>query len=542
MSPAHTRPTPPIGAVQAVGPVLARHLDEFAMPGVLSVRPGRLLQDGRITMTPAIVVNVEAERLRELASALPKTVEGLPVDVRPAGVMKRMRTDDPARFAALGDVRHELRQPEFANETFFDARGRPLSQSPLQPLLAARPAKKQIEYTPAPDATLDEVTEDVTLLLHVSPEAGWAQLSAFLLGVQQELMVGLYDFTSAHILHTLESALAGKAMTLTMDHPPKNPTADQTDEETRRELEAQLRERFQAAWALTRPDSLAPAWIYPTAYHIKVAVRDQNSLWLSSGNWNNSNQPEIDVSDLPAARRIAKAHDRDWHVVVTGGSLPVTFGRFLAHDFQVARDAKARIAAPPMLSAFPPPREQEVPAAVLATARLPRELFPPITIAGRIRIQPLLTPDNYQPHVLALIGSAREKFYMQTQYIHPSGRAGDELHDGLIAAVSERVRAGVDVRLICSEFETPDWVEKLADAGLDPAVVRIQPKVHNKGIVVDGQVAMISSQNWSADGTLRNRDAGMIISDPRAAAYFEQIFLHDWDHLARASHPRAGGG
>ena len=183
-----------------------------------------------------------------------------------------------------------------------------------------------------------------------------------------------------------------------------------------------------------------------------------------------------------------------------------------------------------------------MPAAVLATARMPRRLFEPTTIAGRIRIQPLLTPDNYQPHVLALIGSARQKFYMQTQYIHPSGRPGDELHDGLIAAVSERVEAGVDVRLICSEFETPDWVEKLADAGLDPAVLRIQPKVHNKGIVVDGQVAMISSQNWSADGTLRNRDAGMIISDPRAAAYFEEIFLHDWDHLASASHPRVGGG
>ncbi len=542
MSSAHPRPSSPGGAVQAVGPALARHLDQFAKPGVLSVRPGRLLQDGRITMTPAIVVNVQAERLRALASALPKAVEGIPVDVRPAGVMKRMRTDDPQRFAALGDVRHELREPEFKGETFFDSGGRPLPQSPLQPLLAARPTKKQIEYTPAPDATLDEVTDDVTLMLHVSPDAGWAQLSAFLLGVHQELMVGLYDFTSAHVLRTLERALEGKAMTLTLDHPPKNPTADQTDEETREDLEQRLGGRFQAAWALTRSDTLAPAWIYPTAYHIKVAVRDQTSLWLSSGNWNNSNQPEIDLSDLPAARRIAKAHDRDWHVIASGGSLPLTFGRFLAHDFQVARDAKASLAPLALPGAFPPPHEQEVPAAVLATARMPRRLFEPTTIAGRIRIQPLLTPDNYQPHVLALIGSAQEKFYMQTQYIHPSGRPGDELHDGLIAAVSERVEAGVDVRLICSEFETPDWVEKLADAGLDPAVLRIQPKVHNKGIVVDGQVAMISSQNWSADGTLRNRDAGMIISDPRAAAYFEEIFLHDWDHLASASHPRVGGG
>jgi hypothetical protein len=78
---------------------------------------------------------------------------------------------------------------------------------------------------------------------------------------------------------------------------------------------------------------------------------------------------------------------------------------------------------------------------------------------------------------------------MQTQYIHPSGRAGDERHDELIATVGKLVRDGIDVRLICSEFETPDWIEKLLDAGVDPAVLRIQPRVHNKGIVVDGEVA-----------------------------------------------------
>ena len=63
-------------------------------------------------------------------------------------------------------------------------------------------------------------------------------------------------------------------------------------------------------------------------------------------------------------------------------------------------------------------------------------------------------------------------------------------------------------------------------------MLRRQPKVHNKGIVVDSHVVMVSSQNWSADGTLRNRDAGLIIFNPEAAAYFEEIFLHDWDNLA----------
>ena len=88
------------------------------------------------------------------------------------------------------------------------------------------------------------------------------------------------------------------------------------------------------------------------------------------------------------------------------------------------------------------------------------------------------------------------------------------------------------MRLITSEFQTDDWVEKLVGAGIPASVLRRQPKVHNKGILVDGQIAVVSSQNWSADGTLRNRDAGLIIHSAEATAYFEQIFLHDWDNLA----------
>src|SRR5262245_33916173 len=135
MLPARAVPASANGVLDSVGLVLARHLDQFAEPGVVSVRPGWLLRQRRITINPVIVVNVEAELLRELVPKLPKTVEGLPVDVRPAGAMKRMRADDPARFVALGAARHELREPEFADETFFDARGRALPQSSVAALL-----------------------------------------------------------------------------------------------------------------------------------------------------------------------------------------------------------------------------------------------------------------------------------------------------------------------------------------------------------------------------------------------------------------------
>jgi phosphatidylserine/phosphatidylglycerophosphate/cardiolipin synthase-like enzyme len=42
---------------------------------------------------------------------------------------------------------------------------------------------------------------------------------------------------------------------------------------------------------------------------------------------------------------------------------------------------------------------------------------------------------------------------------------------------------------------------------------------------------LVSSQNWSGAGTTANRDAGVIISNPKVASYFQTIYLHDWNNL-----------
>src|SRR5262249_11474556 len=112
---------------------------------------------------------------------------------------------------------------------------------------------------------------------------------------------------------------------------------------------------------------------------------------------------------------------------------------------------------------------------------------------------------------------------------------GGPKHMDLITAVADLTNAGIDVRIITSEYQDHSWIEKLQDAGIDAVEhLRIQANVHNKGIVVDSSIAVVSSQNWSSDGTGRNADAGLIIYDSRAAQYFEGIFLHEWVNMAAA--------
>ena len=156
-----------------------------------------------------------------------------------------------------------------------------------------------------------------------------------------------------------------------------------------------------------------------------------------------------------------------------------------------------------------------------------------------IKIAPLLTPDPgvYAGAVKDLIASATQTLYMQFQYIEPP-KTGDPTAQpfiDLINAVIDRQAHGVDVKIILRDVEKVGYLEQLRTMGLDVVTrVKIQKNVHNKGIIVDGAAVLVSSQNWSADGTLNNRDAGVIIYRPEAAQYFQQVFLHDWEHLAAA--------
>jgi hypothetical protein len=372
------------------------------------------------------------------------------------------------------------------------------------------------------------VTGATTIHLSASPDSGWPTLKTFLDATTAKLSVSMYDFTSAHILAEVERVTTGKEISLTLDHPAKNPTADQTDEETVSALRVSDGTSLTQAWALERMDPLAADWIFPTAYHIKVAVRDSTSMWLSSGNWNNSNQPDIDPVTNAGDATAARDGDRDWHVVVDHPKLASTFEAYVLNDLQVAaaHDATPKAAA-------------LLPAATLPQATTPpfAQFFPAQTITDEMTITPLLTPDAgvYAPTVKTLIESATSSLHMQFQYIElpTTASATSQPFVDLVSAVIERQKAGVDVRIIMSEYETSGYLEQLQTAGLDVVTaVKIQNNVHNKGIIVDGRSVLVSSQNWSTDGTLYNRDAGVIIENAQVAAYFEQIFEHDWQHLA----------
>jgi hypothetical protein len=202
---------------------------------------------------------------------------------------------------------------------------------------------------------------------------------------------------------------------MVLDNPAPNPTRDQTDVQTVEELENAVKNRAKIARALDRSDVFASAWMFPYAYHIKVIVRDGTAFWLSSGNLNNSNQPDLNAPPL--------TEDRDWHVIVEDEGLSKTFLAFLNQDYVSAsqnqaeqvssvRDAVTNARTKVFAETNPPSAE--------VSAKLAAKAVPPKTFKDlNVRITPLLTPDKladdtskgqYLTNILRLVASAKKSF------------------------------------------------------------------------------------------------------------------------------------
>jgi phosphatidylserine/phosphatidylglycerophosphate/cardiolipin synthase-like enzyme len=537
---------------RAIDRTIREHLAKLRKPGVLTVRPGFQITKHQLTGNRAIVATVHSKTSNLPANQLlPRAINRIPVDVREATPHQRLRANDPA----AATMTQAFGRPQDKEPTWPLEREMPsgqLLQSPKsktqralvefaarQPVvakaLADHAAKAKTPYVPAPGEPLNPVQTTTTIIAHVSPDAGFATLTTFLKGTQRSLVIGMYDFTSGPILALFKTVLTGtKTLQMVLDNPPPNATRNQLDSQTVQELNAALGSRSSIVRALAGDDALVSAEMFPTSYHIKVMVRDKTALWLSSGNLNNSNQP--DLSSPP------KTEDRDWHVIIEDRTVATLFEAYLDQDFKSAQAYQA--AENPALNEAIADAAAKL--AAETTTTLPLAPTSAATVAAKtfvnvgVTITPLLTPDTlaagaqgqYVSNMLKLIGSAKKKLYVQLQYIEASAATG--VYAALLQAIAARAAAGVDVRLIESlDFGEP-WAEKMKDSGVDlTANIALQPNVHNKGFVIDSSVVVVSSQNFSPDGIQFNRDAGVIIESAPIAQYFEAVFLADWNNKAK---------
>jgi hypothetical protein len=389
------------------------------------------------------------------------------------------------------------------------------------------------------------VNEAMELTICVSPEAGWSELEAFLSETKSTLTVAMYQFTAPHIFEAVEAAVgpAGRKFELILHPYPEKPAKAGVKAQDLNEqegvidpLDEKMKKRFEQTWA-TLVSKKNPAGLFGSSYHIKVAVRDSNAIWLSSGNWQSSNQPNVhpfadNPDDLPAG--FQRKYNRDYHAIIKNDKMARIYEFYIKRDFELSA---AQAVSFGLDTAVQPdlfvPIEQEAP----VDFAKPMQMFKPLHLNRKVSVQPLLTPDNYAENALKLIKSAKKSVWFQNQYINFRGTADDFTEFKLlIGALKDSIDKGLDVRIICRDMMKQESLDVLIALDFPKEVFRFQPACHNKTIIVDGKVVMFGSHNWSNDGVKTNRDASLIFDDEEIAAYLAKVYDYDWTTLATA-HP-----
>jgi phosphatidylserine/phosphatidylglycerophosphate/cardiolipin synthase-like enzyme len=346
----------------------------------------------------------------------------------------------------------------------------------------------------------------------------------------------MYDFGARHIAEAIEAAARKrgfKSLTLTLQPGQSvgegTKASDLTDKEAVEELQDALGRKFKNAWVKI---GLVNGWV-ASSYHIKLAVRDKSQFWLSSGNWQSSNQPDGDPLKKPWDRSWLAKYNREWHAIVDHPGLAADFEKYLLHDFtnNVGVGTEEALILPDILL----PDEVFMP--TVAERAAPFKYFEPLSETRVFDIQPLLTPDNYHDHALALINTANEELLIQNQTFNAPKASHEKLRE-LLSAVLAKQKAGVKVRIIFRIIMKADArknLEALQEFGFDMDSVKVQKNCHTKGIIVDRERVMLGSQNLSEQGVSLNRDASLVFEDAKLAKYFAEVFDHDWNSLASDS-------
>jgi len=419
--------------------------------------------------------------------------------------------------------------------------------SPLESMLrdevviAFAPPKRGT-YEPPARPNLPLVEEKMVLTVCVSPEAGWSELESFLGRTRKRLTVAMYQFTAPHVFKAVEEAVTPGHRTFELVlHPFVEPPTKgvkehdlKTKTQVLKPLDKEMTNRFEHTWA-TFKTGARPDGLWANAYHIKVAVRDGRAGWLSSGNWQSSNQPNVHLFGAgadpgqPLPDGFPGEYNREYHAIFESKTLAEIFEQYIRRDFELC----AAQAGEPVEFAAPDlfvPEAVELPAAFGEGG----QFFKPLRVNRVVKVQPLLTPDNYAENVLKLIKSAKKSLRFQNQYINLRGD-GDDFPEllALVEALKEKVLdPDVEVRFIFRNLMTEDKLDLLTVQGFPRDTIRFQEGCHNKTIIVDDKVAMVGSHNWSNEGVAANRDASLIFFDSEIAEYLAGVFDDDWKFRA----------
>lgn len=381
---------------------------------------------------------------------------------------------------------------------------------------------KELKSIPAVQVTSD-------LIAYASPDSTYAVTRRLLDAAKQEIIIGIYDFTADYMKQILLNAMArGVKVSLMLD------IDGAKEEKVFRELE-----KF-GCKAVPAPSCASENVSYFASSHEKVIVVDRTWTLVQSGNYSTNSIPfnETDGGDPESF----VTGNRDMGVAIRSKPLAEFFAKVLRSDMKLELDAAGTEAVARRVRRRREPDLVEAAPELLPPKRFKSKSFNP---QNAIRVQPVLTPDNYMKVVPGLLESATKSIYIEQQYI----RSSQSRIVTLLSAIqtARENNPALDVRIILGKiFDKKAYEKEKANIANLKALYGLKlgqnirfidlkrfVHCHNKLIVVDGEAVLVGSQNWSNTAVGTNREASVWIPYAPIARYYTGIFESDWSTASK---------
>lgn len=282
--------------------------------------------------------------------------------------------------------------------------------------------------------------------------------------------------------------------------------------------------------------------------HAKYIVVDQTALLLGSENYSPGGQPEPGTLG-----------NRGWEVLVYDVQPARWFSQLFAKDSDPRQSDIVnllRSGSASVMETLAPPMDQRVPGRVN-----------PMLNASDGEI--ITSPDTSLNGLIGLIRGAKKTLDIEQMSFNVNwGTQASPLYTEIVAAAHR----GVHVRILLNDEyafmnggnhngtdgtdgtgdDPLNWsaaaagkmttnrkavaaFTQVAQAQRLPIEARIAnlramgvAYIHNKGMIVDGNITLISSINWTQNSITNNREAALALTSPQVAAYYGQAFNQDW--------------
>jgi phosphatidylserine/phosphatidylglycerophosphate/cardiolipin synthase-like enzyme len=354
------------------------------------------------------------------------------------------------------------------------------------------------------------IFHNVTVTTFVSPDCSSEMFTYAVDRASDEILLNVYEFSSPTMADSLIAARArGVNVSVLVEGGPVGGIS--TDEKS---AIWRMNAGGIPVFQMASGKDVHPPYRYD---HAKYVVIDHKAVLLTSENFKYSGFPPAGLNS-----------NRGWGVYLEDPALAKYFSTVYRTDSL----------SPSVIPINGSPGNPETVPAGKHTAE-----FTPSQFFGAT-VKPVISPDTSN-QILDLIQSAQTSIEIEQAYI--TNETPLSLNPYLAAAINAS-RRGVHVRVLLDSYwyniedekdndEMAALITHIGTTEQIPLEGRCADltasnleKIHNKGVIVDGQRVLVSSINWNSNSPNFNREAGVIIEHKEVAQYFLTVFEDDWNN------------